>query len=86
MIMNRKSPYSVLGVSALSTSEEVKKRFRELSRVYHPDNAETGNAEKFMEVNKAWEELQSYGFSEGGERYTHCSLFNIKITNGGMKK
>ena len=31
------NPYEVLGISPTATDEEVKKAYRKLSRMYHPD-------------------------------------------------
>lgn len=46
--------YEVLGVGPRATSEEIKKRYRELARRYHPDVAGTPDAgEKFKQINHA---------------------------------
>lgn len=50
--------YSVLGVSRGASQEEIKKAYRKLARQYHPDvNAEAGSADKFKEINLAYEVL-----------------------------
>jgi len=50
--------YSVLSVSRGASAEEIKKAYRRLARQYHPDvNAEAGSAEKFKEINLAYEVL-----------------------------
>lgn len=41
------------------TYEELKSRYRELSKLYHPDMP-TGNAKKFDEVAKAYKLLKKY--------------------------
>lgn len=56
------NPYSVLGIEASATDEEVKKAYRSLSRKYHPDaNINNPNAaaaeEKFKEVQQAYEQI-----------------------------
>lgn len=51
--------YETLGVSRTATAEELKKAFRGLARLYHPDvtkNKVTGEA-KFKEINEAYEVL-----------------------------
>lgn len=79
--MKTNNPYKVLGITAFTSEDEAKKRYRELSKLYHPDNPTTGDAEKFMEVDKAWKELQEYGFNSiDGLVFTHSSLFKIKQT------
>lgn len=51
--------YATLGVSRTATDEEIKKAFRKLARVYHPDVAKDKKVaeEKFKEINEAYEVL-----------------------------
>lgn len=75
------NPYQVLGVSPMSTKDEARKKFRALSKMYHPDNLKTGNREKFSEVLDAWEYLDSQGdkaFGNKSSSWSHVTLFNIK--------
>jgi len=55
------NPYQVLGVPSSSSLAEVKKRYRELSLKYHPDVQDSGNAEKFRQVNEAFELIRARG-------------------------
>jgi molecular chaperone DnaJ len=48
--------YKTLGINKNATAEEIKRAFRELAQKYHPDKA-GGNAEKFKEVNEAYQTL-----------------------------
>lgn len=51
-----KNYYEILGIEEKSTSEEIKKQYRLLSKKYHPDvNPEGG--EKFKEIAEAYEVL-----------------------------
>lgn len=55
-------PYSILGVSPNASDEEVKKAYRKLSRIYHPDaNIDNPNKEqaeeKFKQVQQAYEQI-----------------------------
>ncbi|MCB9359391.1 molecular chaperone DnaJ [Candidatus Woesearchaeota archaeon] len=45
--------YDLLGVSKNSTREEIKKAYKKLAKKYHPDNQETGDAERFKKINEA---------------------------------
>jgi len=48
--------YKTLGVNKNASPEEIKRAFRELAQKYHPDKA-SGNAEKFKEINEAYQVL-----------------------------
>lgn len=49
----------VLGLPTMVTRKEVKKRYRELARRYHPDRP-GGDTEKMAEVQRAYELLETY--------------------------
>ncbi len=59
MSLEYKDYYSVLGVSRDADGDEIKKAFRKLARLYHPDvAADKATAEaKFKEINEAYEVL-----------------------------
>ncbi len=60
-VMN-KDYYEILGVSKNASSEEIKRAFRKKAHEHHPDKG-NGNAEKFKEINEAYQVL-----SEDGKR------------------
>ena len=49
--------YEVLGIKKGASKDEIKSAYRKLAKKYHPDNHETGNAEKFKEVQEAYDIL-----------------------------
>lgn len=66
-----KDPYEVLGVSKGATQEEIKKAYRKLAKQYHPDNYANNPladlaAEKFKEINEAYEQLSGGGGRKDG--------------------
>ncbi len=59
--------YETLGVARDASQEEIRKRYRELARKYHPDvNKESGAEERFKQVAEAYEVL---GDAEKRKRY-----------------
>ena len=53
------SAYAVLGLSPEATKTQIRKAYRRLAKLYHPDvNAgDTEKAEQFKEVQRAYESL-----------------------------
>jgi len=47
--------YQILGVPEDASEEQIKKRFRELAKIYHPDKG--GDPEKFKQILKAYQIL-----------------------------
>ena len=75
-----RDPYQVLGVSRDASEEEIKKAYRKLSRIYHPDaNVNNPNKEqaeeKFKEIQQAYQQIMKEreqgvsGNSYGGQGY-----------------
>lgn len=74
-----KSYYDILNVSKDSTDEQIKKAYKNLAKIYHPDNQETGDAEKMSEINRAYEGIKT---KEARELYNReSSKFSFKNNN-----
>jgi curved DNA-binding protein len=59
MSLEYKDYYKILGVARDANSDDIKKAFRKLARLYHPDTAKDKKTaeEKFKEINEAYEVL-----------------------------
>lgn len=71
------NPYQVLGVSETASMDEVKKAYRKLSRIYHPDaninNPNKDQAEaKFKEIQAAYQQIVDEK-EHGGSRSAYSS-------------
>ncbi|CCW61591.1 unnamed protein product [Phytomonas sp. EM1] len=70
-----RDPFKVLGLNRSVTKVDVKMKYRELARVYHPDS-ETGDSKKMEEINQAYKLLMK----EGGFERLHLPA---NSTGGG---
>lgn len=50
--MNNFDPYNILGLERNASRDEIKKMYRKLAHIYHPDKG--GNRKKFEEINRAY--------------------------------
>ena len=53
IMAEKRDLYEVLGLKKGASKDEIKSAYRKLAKKYHPDNHETGNADKFKEVQEA---------------------------------
>ncbi|XP_064404076.1 translocation protein SEC63 homolog [Halichondria panicea] len=61
-------PFEILQLDPSATMSEIKKQYRRLSKVYHPDK-QGGNQEMFMKIAKAYEALTDDVSRENWEKY-----------------
>ena len=70
--------YEVLGVPRGASAEDIKKAFRKLAFQYHPDrNRNDGAADKFKEVNEAYEVLSDADKRAAYDRFGHAGADNM---------
>ena len=73
------NPYAVLGIKVGSSVEEAKNAYRKLSRIYHPDNLQTGNVDKFREISEAWNFIHKNPMPVKQKVFwRHKTLFKLK--------
>ena len=65
----RKDPYQILKVHPSAKLEEIKKAYRKLVKIHHPDKG--GDSAVMLEVNSAWEILKK----------KHKNLNSTKVNN-----
>lgn len=53
-----KEYYELLNVTRTSTSREIKDSFLRLSKIYHPDNKDTGSHAKFVALKQAYDAIK----------------------------
>lgn len=61
-------PFEILGVSSSSSQSDIKKAYRKLSLILHPDK-ETGNEKAFMRLTKAYQALTDEEARKNWEKY-----------------
>lgn len=60
--MDIKTAYSILELSAGTSADDVKKKYRELSKKYHPDvNKDIGSEDKIKKINEAYDRIKKGG-------------------------
>ncbi len=80
MTTSKRDYYEVLGVGREASEEEIKKAFRKLALEYHPDrNKKADAAEKFKEINEAYQVLSEPKRRSTYDRFGHAGIG----TNGG---
>ncbi len=80
--------YQILGVSRDASDADIKKSYRKLARLYHPDvNKEEGAEEKFKEINEAHEVLKDsekrQAYDRFGSDWKHGNEFHTAGAGAG---
>ncbi len=52
--------FEILGLSVTKKVKTIKSAYRKLAKIYHPDVKKSGTADKFVEINRAYEEALAY--------------------------
>jgi molecular chaperone DnaJ len=75
-----KDYYEILGVQKSASADDIKKAFRRKAHEYHPDKG-SGNADKFKEVNQAYQVLSDAQKKQQYDQYGQT--FDEAARNGG---
>ena len=76
--------YEVLGLTKSATKEEIKSSYRRLAKKYHPDlNHEPGAAEKFKEVQEAYDVLYDDNKRAQYDQFGHAAFEQGGSAGGG---
>jgi curved DNA-binding protein len=84
-----KDYYEILGVPRTATADDIKKAFRKLARVHHPDVAKDKRVgeKKFKEINEAYEVLgddeKRKKYDQLGANWEHGAEFTPPPQNSG---
>jgi len=72
MATQKRDYYEILGVPKNSSADDIKRAFRKLAHQYHPDkNSDDGAAERFKEINEAYEVLSDPERRQAYDRFGH---------------
>ena len=82
---DKRDYYEVLGVSRDASKDEIKRAYRKMAKKYHPDvNKAPDAADKFKEVNEAYEVLTDENKKAAYDRYGHAAFEQGGAGAGGF--
>ncbi|MDR1965555.1 MAG: DnaJ domain-containing protein [Synergistaceae bacterium] len=83
--MKRDAKYEALGLSPDASWEEVKRAFRQLARIYHPDVAGPDGARKFAEITEAYMTLKEITSGDRHAPSRHAPASFGESAGGGVE-
>lgn len=70
----------LLGVNPNSSPGEIKKNYKALVRKYHPDNPDTGDADKFREIHHAYKMVTDPSYAYKDEKKDQPIVLKTSVT------
>jgi len=75
MATSKRDYYDVLGVQKNATEDDIRRAFRKLAFDHHPDrNSDPGSADRFKEINEAYEVLRDTEKRGTYDRFGHAGI------------
>ena len=71
-----KDPYQILKVDPSAKLEEIKKAYRKLVKIHHPDKG--GDSKVMLEINSAWEILKKEHRNPNLNKFENQKVYNQK--------
>ena len=71
-----KDPYQILKVDPSAKLEEIKKAYRKLVKIHHPDKG--GDSKVMLEINSAWEILKKEHRNPNLNKFENLKVYNQK--------
>ena len=71
-----KDPYQILKVDPSAKLEEIKKAYRKLVKIHHPDKG--GDSKVMLEINSAWEILKKEHRNPSLNKFENLKVYNQK--------
>lgn len=71
--------YTVLGIARDADEETIRSAYKILARRYHPDRGAGSSAEKFRQVNEAYETLIDPGSRHTYDRSLQCRQTQVSV-------
>lgn len=71
------NPYYDLGISPWSTFDEIKAKYKDLIKKYHPDKSGKSTQDRFMKIQRAFEKIKSKRKIKNEDDFEESRLNNI---------